>query len=130
MARRPAALEQPGGQFWVGSWSSICALERPLLRINLTFARKGHLLQQQRMSVSAPNGPSWWQTSVGICGGIESKNGRGFGWESLAPLVPNTQQPPWIAQETRLHQVVSSEKGKAEELQRSKHYWAAMMLGS
>ena len=71
---------------WVGVGSSICALERPLQRTNLTFTWKGPLTQQQPMPVRAPPTPAgplgggprseslagsnrkWWRVWIGIAG--------------------------------------------------------------
>jgi hypothetical protein len=58
---------------WVESGSSVFALERPLPCLNLTFTCKRPLAPLQPASVPAPDGPSWWRTSAGICGGIESE---------------------------------------------------------
>ena len=45
---------------WVGSGSSILALERLLRHIHLTFSWKCPLVPQQLMSAPAPSGPAWW----------------------------------------------------------------------
>jgi hypothetical protein len=77
---------------WVGSGSSIHALERPLPRIKLTFTWQGSLVPQQRMSVTIPQrailvvdfGRNRWRYRIG--------NGGGFESETLALLIRNTHR--------------------------------------
>ncbi|MBC7601767.1 MAG: hypothetical protein H7255_03785, partial [Ramlibacter sp.] len=82
----------PERQELADSGSSIFALERLLQLINPTVSwRKRPFVLHQPVSVPPyppTNGPSWWRTSVGISGGIESEmvarleRLRLFGWST------------------------------------------------
>ena len=93
-ASRPS-IHGSGRRFRVGAGSSICVLERPHPRINLTFTWKRPLVPQQPMSAPAPQrailvadlGRILWQDRIGNGGGFGSENGNRWRfWSGIRDL--------------------------------------------